>query len=234
MTSGTGTCTLTASWTADANYSAPTANAQTTAAAKAASTVTITSNTPNPSTLRQAVSITFAAGAGPTGSVTVNASTGQSCKGTLTGNTGSCSITFTSAGSRTLTALYSGDSNFNPSSSASVSQTVNSPTVTLNPSTINFGTVSPGSSQTQGVTLANTGTGALINLSWNITGANQKQFSVSSTTCGPAPATLNPGASCVINVTFAPTNTGTLTANLRLTDNASNSPQTVALTGVGH
>ena len=236
MISATGTCTLTASWAADANYSAPPANTQRTTAAKAASTVAITSNTPNPSTLSQAISITFAAtgtGAGPTGSVTVNASTGQSCKGTLTANTGSCSITFTSAGSRTLTALYSGDSNFNPSSSASVSQTVNSPSVTLNPSTINFGTVSQGSSQTQGVTVANTGTGALINLSWNITGGNQKQFSVSSTTCGPAPATLNPGASCVINVTFAPTNTGTLTANLRLTDNA-NSPQTVALRGVGH
>jgi hypothetical protein len=83
------------------------------------------------------------------------------------------------------------------------------------------------------VTVANTGTGALINLSWSITGKNPSQFSVSSTTCGTAPATLNPGASCVINVTFAPTTTGTLTANLRLADNASNSPQTVALTGIG-
>lgn len=238
MISATGTCTLTASWAADANYSAPTANTQSTAAAKAASTVTITTNTPNPSTLRQAVSITFSAagtGAGPTGSVTVNASTGQSCKGTLTSaKTGSCSITFTSAGSWTLTALYSGDSNFNPASSATVSQTVNSPTVTLSPSTISFGTVTRGSRGTQPVTVANTGTGALTNLSWNITGANQKEFSVSSTTCGNFPATLNPGASCVLNVTFAPTNTGTQTASLRLTDNAGNSPQTVALTGVGH
>jgi len=237
MISGTGTCTVTATWTADANYSAPTAKTQSTAAVKAASTVAITSNTPNPSTLKQSVSISFTAagtGAGPTGSVRVNASTGQSCTGTLSSvKTGRCSITFTSVGSWTLTASYTGDSNFNTSTSASVSQTVNAPTVSLSPSSINFGTVTRGSSQTQGVTVANTGTGALINLSWSITGKNPSQFSVSSTTCGTAPATLNPGASCVINVTFAPTTTGTLTANLRLADNASNSPQTVALTGIG-
>jgi trimeric autotransporter adhesin len=234
MISGTGICTVTATWTSDANYLAPTAKTQSTTAVKAASTVSITSNTPNPSTLSQAVSISFTAGgtgAGPTGSVRVNASTGQSCTGTL--KAGSCSITFTSAGSRTLTANYLGDSNFNTSTSASVSQTVNSPTVSLNPSSINFGTVTRGSSQTQGVTVSNTGTGALINLSWSITGTNPKQFSVSSTTCGTAPASLNPGATCVINVTFAPTTTGTLTANLRLADNASNSPQTVGLTGKG-
>lgn len=237
MISGTGTCTVTATWAADANYSAPNPATYNTTATKAASTVAITSNTPNPSTLQQAVSISFTAagtGAGPTGSVTVNASTGQSCTGTLSSaKTGSCSITFTSAGSRTLTARYTGDSNFNPSTSASVSQTVNSPTVSLSPATISFGTVTRGSSQTQGVTVANTGTGALINLSWSITGGNARQFSVSSTTCGTAPATLNPGASCVINVTFAPTTTGTLSANLKLTDNASG-PQTVGLTGVGH
>jgi hypothetical protein len=237
MISGTGTCTVTATWAADANYSAPTAKTQSTTAVKAASTVAITSNTPNPSTLSQAVSISFTAagtGAGPTGSVSVNASTGQSCTGTLTSaKTGSCSITFTGAGSWTLTTRYTGDSNFNPSTSASVSQTVNSPTVSLSPSSINFGKVPRGNSKTQGVTVANTGTGALINLSWSITGTNPSQFSVSSTTCGTAPATLNHGASCVINVTFAPTTTGALTANLRLTDNASNSPQTVALTGTG-
>jgi len=237
MISGTGTCTVTATWSADGNYSAPTALKQGTTAVKAASTVAITSNTPNPSTLKQAASIGFTAagtGAGPTGSVTVNASTGQSCTGTLTSTkTGSCSITFTGAGSRTLTASYNGNSNFNPSKSANVSQTVNSPTVSLNPSSINFGTVTRGSSQTKGVTVTNPGTGALINLSWSISGTNSSRFSVSSTTCGTAPATLNPGASCVINVTFAPTTTGTLTANLRLSDNASNSPQTVALTGIG-
>ena len=47
MTSGTGACSLLASWAADSNYLAATAT-QSTQAVKAGSTATITSNTPNP------------------------------------------------------------------------------------------------------------------------------------------------------------------------------------------
>jgi len=237
MISGTGTCTVTANWAADATYSSPTAKTQSTTAVKAPSTITITSNTPNPSTLKQAVTIRFTAagtGAGPTGSVSGTASTRESCTGTLTSaHTGNCSISFSTAGSRTLTASYAGDRNFNGSTSATVSQTVNSPTVSLSASSINFGNVTRGTSQTNAETVSNTGTGALINFSWSITGTNANRFTVSSTTCGTRPATLNPGASCVINVTFIPTNTGTQTASLNLTDNATNSPQTVGLSGTG-
>jgi hypothetical protein len=237
MIRGTGTCILTATWAADANYSAANPQTQNTTAVKVASTITITSNTPNPSTLQQAVTISFTAsgvGAGPTGSVTVTAKTKESCTGTLNSTlTGTCSITFTTTGSRTLTASYAGDNNFNSSTSAGVSQNVNSPTVSLSPSSINFGNVNRGSSLTKTETVTNTGTGALINFSWSIGGSNQSKFSVSSTTCGKTPATLNPGASCVITVMFSPNAKGTQTANLTLTDNATNSSQTVSLTGSG-
>jgi hypothetical protein len=54
----------------------------------------------------------------------VSASTGESCSGPLSSSTGSCSLTFNTARSRTLTASYGGDSNFNSSSSATVTQTV--------------------------------------------------------------------------------------------------------------
>jgi len=37
--------------------------------------------------------------------------------------------------------------------------------------------------------------------------------------------------SCVINVTFTPTATGTFTGTLKITDNAENSPQTITLSG---
>jgi uncharacterized protein YjdB len=237
MISSSGTCTVTATWAADATYAAPTAKTQSTTAVKAASTIAITSNTPNPSALQQAVTISFTAagtGAGPTGSVRVTASTKESCTGTLTSaDTGTCSITFSTAGSRTLTASYGGDKNFNSSTSATVSQTVNSPTVSLNPPSINFGNVNRGNTQTQAETVTNTGTAALTNFSWNINGPNAKEFTVSSTTCGTPPATLNPGASCVINVTFTPNATGAQNSRLNLTDNAPNSPQTVALSGTG-
>jgi hypothetical protein len=41
------------------------------------------------------------------------------------------------------------------------------------------------------------------------------------------------GGSCVITVTFKPAAKGTLTASVNLADNATGSPQKVALTGTG-
>ena len=232
MISSSGTCTVTASWPADANFTAPSSKTQKTTGTKAATSTTIISQTPNPSTRSQAVAMGFSVtggGATPTGSVTVSASTGESCSATLSSGTGGCSITFTSSGTRTLTAHYGGSTNFNTSTSAAVSQSVNSPTVSLSPTSINFGSVTRGTSQTRAETISNTGTGALINLSWKITGLlNLGQFSIASSTCG---STLNPGQSCVINLMFKPTLIGTQSATLSLTDNATTSPQTVALSG---
>jgi hypothetical protein len=41
------------------------------------------------------------------------------------------------------------------------------------------------------------------------------------------------GASCTISVTFAPTDIGTRTGQLVVSDSASDSPQTASLTGTG-
>ena len=41
------------------------------------------------------------------------------------------------------------------------------------------------------------------------------------------------GGSCTINVTFTPTATGSRSATLTVTDNASNSPQTAGVSGTG-
>jgi hypothetical protein len=49
---------------------------------------------------------------------------GHSCTITLSGGTGNCSLTSTSAGAKTLTASYSGDADFNPSND-SEAHTVN-------------------------------------------------------------------------------------------------------------
>src|SRR3989442_14098271 len=93
-----------------------------------AAAVTIVGQSPNPSSVRHAVSFTFtvaatAPGSGtPTGTVTVSDGT-QTCSASVTA--GSCSITFSSAGGRTVTAGYAGDGNFAVSTSAGVTQTVN-------------------------------------------------------------------------------------------------------------
>ena len=42
-----------------------------------------------------------------------------------------------------------------------------------------------------------------------------------------------PGATCEIKVSFSPTQTGVRTGSVSFTDNASGSPQSVALTGTG-
>lgn len=47
------------------------------------------------------------------------------------------------------------------------------------------------------------------------------------------PAALAGGASCTINVSFAPTATGTVSGTLTIVDNAADSPQSVALSGTG-
>lgn len=128
MLVASGTCRVSASWIAAGAYTAAGPLTQSTSATKAPTTTTITSNTPNPSSLWQAVTIKFGvtgSGAGPTGSVTVTASNGQSCSASLNaGSTGSCSIAFTSRGTRTLTARYGGNSNYSSSTSPGVSQSV--------------------------------------------------------------------------------------------------------------
>jgi hypothetical protein len=66
----------------------------------------------------------------------------------------------------------------------------------------------------------------------NITGYSiTGDFQKTTDTCG---SSLAAGASCNINVTFTPTTTGTRTGTLTITDNASNSPQTVNLSGDGY
>jgi hypothetical protein len=63
-----------------------------------------------------------------------------------------------------------------------------------------------------------------------ITGANPGDFTQTGTTCG---ATLAAQASCTISIQFAPLATGARSASLTITDDASNSPQSVALRGTG-
>ena len=49
----------------------------------------------------------------------------------------------------------------------------------------------------------------------------------------PCGSTLAVGKNCIIKVTFTPTQLGTRTGNITITDNASNSPQMVPLSGTG-
>jgi len=128
---GAGSQTLSVTFTPTLTQNYTTATVKVTlVVSKSATSTTITSNSPNPSKAGKAVTVkvtvTPASGYGtPTSHVTVNASTGEICTATLTAGSGTCSATFKSTGSRTLTATYAGDSNDSTSVSAGVTQTVN-------------------------------------------------------------------------------------------------------------
>lgn len=103
-----------------------------------ATTTTITSNTPNPSKTGQVVTFGFAVSPSvktntkPTGTVTINASSGESCLVPLRASgKGSCQLMFLTAGSRTLTATYSGDTRDQGSTSEAVTIAVMNLTKTV-------------------------------------------------------------------------------------------------------
>ena len=78
----------------------------------------------------------------------------------------------------------------------------------------------------QSVTLTNTGTATLNIASVTTTPADFGSLN----SCG---SSLAAGASCAIGVFFDPTASGTRSGTLTITDDAGNSPQTIALTGTG-
>jgi Cep192 domain 4/Abnormal spindle-like microcephaly-assoc'd, ASPM-SPD-2-Hydin/HYDIN/CFA65/VesB-like, Ig-like domain len=104
------------------------------------------------------------------------------------------------------------------------------PVLTLSSASLTFASQAVGTtSAAQTVTLNNTGSAGLTITSIAVTGTNASDFAQSNN-CGSSVA---PGSNCTISVTFTPTATGSRAAAVTIADNASGSPQTVALTGTG-
>jgi hypothetical protein len=102
----------------------------------------------------------------------------------------------------------------------------------LSGSSLTFGSQMIGTtSAPQLVTLSNTGNEPLVISNLSINGTNGSDFAETDNCIG----SLSAGANCSINVSFAPTATGTRTGTLMISDNATSpqSPQIVALTGTG-
>lgn len=107
---------------------------------------------------------------------------------------------------------------------------IKGPLVTFSPASLSFGnqTVGIGSSPLV-TTLTNSGNFPLTITSILITGTDSSDFGQTN----DCPSSLPPNNSCKISVTFTPTTTGNRSAAVSVTDNASGSPQSVPLTGVG-
>jgi hypothetical protein len=102
--------------------------------------------------------------------------------------------------------------------------------VIITPGSLNFGNESLGTTTaSQRVTLANNTGGPLAIANIWLAGANSSDFSM-TTSCA---SSLAAGSSCTISLTFTPSAAGARAASLTVSDNASNSPQAVALTGTG-
>jgi len=151
----------------------------------------------------------------------------------------SCSIivTFTpsAVGSRTSTLQMSGTASNSPQVIAlgGTGVAASSP-VTVSATNLNFGNVAVGvNSAVQTVTLNNTQAVPLTISGIAISGGISPGDFVQSGSCPLSPATLGAGLSCSINVSFQPSALGPRTATLTVTDSASNSPQSVSLTGAG-
>jgi hypothetical protein len=104
----------------------------------------------------------------------------------------------------------------------------NTPTLSINATSLSFGNVLVNSPQTQSITLSSTGAGAVTINSAAVTGNG---FTVSGMTF---PATLNPGQSATLNVQFDPTTAGAVTGQLTISSNSStNGTASIGLSGTG-
>ncbi len=103
------------------------------------------------------------------------------------------------------------------------------PVVSLSPTSLTFAATVVGvTTAAKTVTVSNTGTGTLSISGIAISGDFAQVIVAKS--CG---STLAAGKSCVIKVTFTPTQLGSRTGSITITDNAAGSPQSVPLSGTG-
>jgi len=104
------------------------------------------------------------------------------------------------------------------------------PAVTLTPGSLTFASTAQGStSPAQSVTVTSSGGSPLHISSVLPGGSNPADFQVTNTCSGAYPV----AATCSLTVTFSPLGAGQRTANLTISDDAPNSPQSVQLTGTG-
>ena len=99
-------------------------------------------------------------------------------------------------------------------------------TLTVAPSTLNFGSVDVGSTTKQVFTMSATGGNVTISSA----ASSNSQFSIPGTSF---PMTIGAGQSVNFDVVFSPTKGGTSSGNLTFVSGASSTPSSEALTGTG-
>jgi hypothetical protein len=124
-------------------------------------------------------------------------------------------------------ASNAGDEDVSLSGSATEPVTP-TPGISVNPTSLSFGSVSTDASASQSVTVESTGDADLEVNTLNITGLDDSDFSVANNGCTGA---IAPNNTCDIEVQFAPANVGPKDATLAIASNAGS--QNVSLAGSG-
>jgi subtilase family serine protease len=99
---------------------------------------------------------------------------------------------------------------------------------TLSPASLSFANSTVQQVVQKTLTISNPGQKPLVISSISLSGSGASAFQASTST---SPTTIAAGGSCAITVTFYASAPGSYTATLAIADNASNSPQSVALSG---
>jgi hypothetical protein len=199
-------------------------------------TATALTSSPNPSQFHQLVTFTATVKSldfpgVPTGTVTFYKGSTEMGASTLDKKAVAAFKTSDlSVGTHSITAKYSGDTNFEPSTSPVLHQVVQGAIVALSPRSLVFGAQDVGStSPAEFVRLKNTGNIDLTISSIQIIGQDGSDFAQINN----CPSSLSPKDTCTIQVTFTPTTTGLRQATVAITDNAPHSPQELPLAGRG-
>jgi hypothetical protein len=132
----------------------------------------------------------------------------------------------------TLAITDSSDGQVGSTQTVTLSGTGTAPLVSLSAPGLSFGPqFLSTTSAAQAETVTNTGAANLTIFTVTIGGTNASDFATSADAC--TGATVTPDGTCTVSVTFTPSATGSRSASLNFTDNASNSPQAVTLSGTG-
>jgi len=141
------------------------------------------------------------------------------------------SVTFTPTKKAKRTGLLSFTDNA-PNSPQTVSLTGVGQSITVSPTSLNFGTVARGNtSSPQSVTVTNVSTTTVTFTGFAFAGPASGDYLISANTCG---ATIAAGANCSVSVEFRPTVVGTRNAKLNVKNNGGGSPSSTTVTGVGN
>lgn len=104
--------------------------------------------------------------------------------------------------------------------------------ITVSPGSVDFGPQAINTtSAARTVTVGNPGTATLTIQSVSTTGAHAVDFAIPSTTC--AGASIAPGMTCAVQVTFRPSAIGARSGAIAIASNAPGSPASVPLAGSG-